>query len=367
MSISDKAAAPGPIALLGSGETSPTIRKVYNWLFQQMETPVNVSILETPAGFEPNSDYVAGQIGVYLEKRLQNYRPQVSIIPARKRGTAFSPDDPQLLTPLYEADVILMGPGSPTYAARQLYDSVAWHTLRACHALGATVFLASAATLAVSAHVMPVYEIYKVGADLHWQPGLNFLGDFGLDLIFVSHWNNNDGGDVLDTSRCYLGQDRFRRLVEMLPATTQGAPHTIVGIEENTALILDPVAASCRVMGQGGVIIIRNGHETAFASDTTFDVHELGSFHLPDVSTTIPDEIGGRVRQAVADVQAAKAAQPKPSAAVLSLVEQRAAARLRKDWDASDQLRAKIATAGWQVKDTPQGPALEPLSPEKDR
>ena len=74
---------PGPIVLLGSGETSPNIRRVYDDLFHRFVPPVNVSILETPAGFEPNSDYVAGQIGAYLEKHLQNHRPAVSIIPAR--------------------------------------------------------------------------------------------------------------------------------------------------------------------------------------------------------------------------------------------------------------------------------------------
>ena len=115
---------PGPIVLLGSGETSPNIRKVYDELFQTLETPVRIAILETPAGFEPNSDYVARQIGDYLEKRLQNYRPQISIVPARKRGTPFSPDDATLLPPLYDAQVLLVGPGSPTYAARQLRDSL---------------------------------------------------------------------------------------------------------------------------------------------------------------------------------------------------------------------------------------------------
>lgn len=361
MSIADTAAAPGHIVLLGSGETSPSMRHVYNWLFRQMDVPVNVSIVETPAGFQPNSNSVAGHIGAYLEKHLHNYRPHVSIIPARKRGTTFSPDDPQLLTPLYMADVILMGPGSPTYATRQLQDSVAWHTLRACHALGVTVILASAATLAASAHVMPVYEIYKVGEDLHWLPGLNLFGDFGSDLVFVSHWNNNGGGDVLDTSRCYLGQDRFRQLVEMLPPTPRGEAYTIVGIEENTALILDPATASCRVMGPGGVIMTRDGHETVFASGTTFDARELGAFHLPDYGTMIPREIWEYTCRAVGDAHAARTTQPKPSAAVLTLVEKRSTARQRKDWAASDQLRDEIAAAGWQVRDTPEGPVLEPF------
>ena len=45
-------------------------------------------------------------------------------------------------------------------------------------------------------------------------------------------------------------------------------------------------------------------------------------------------------------------------AEVISLVEQRAAARKSKDWQKSDQLRDQIAALGYVVKDTPQGPQI---------
>ena len=156
---------PGLIVLLGSGETSATVRTVYNWLFERLDTSIHIGILETPAGFEPNSAGVAGQIADFFKQRLQNFQPRTSVIPVRKRGTAYSPDNPELLTPLLEANVIVMGPGSPTYTVRQLQDSVAWQTLTACHRLGATLIFASAATIAVSVQALPVYEIYKVGED----------------------------------------------------------------------------------------------------------------------------------------------------------------------------------------------------------
>jgi cysteinyl-tRNA synthetase len=46
---------------------------------------------------------------------------------------------------------------------------------------------------------------------------------------------------------------------------------------------------------------------------------------------------------------------------VLALVEARQAARQQKDWAASDEIRQKLAGLGWQVKDTPNGPQIEPL------
>ena len=43
-------------------------------------------------------------------------------------------------------------------------------------------------------------------------------------------------------------------------------------------------------------------------------------------------------------------------AEVVSLAEQRTAARKAKDWTLADQLRDQIAALGWEVKDTPKGP-----------
>lgn len=353
-------ANPGPVVLLGSGETSPAIRKVYDGLFQRLETPVHVAILETPAGFEPNSDFVAGQIGVYLEKRLQNYRPRISVVPARKKGTALSPNNPDLLGPLYSADVILMGPGSPTYAVRQLRDSLAWQTLQACHRLGATVIFASATTIASSAAALPVYEIYKVGEDLHWKPGLDFFAAYGLKLIFIPHWNNNDGGADLDTSHCYVGTARHNALVEMLPAVV-GEDFTIVGVDENTALVIEPAQGECRVQGPGGVTVIRAGQTRHFAGGATFAATELGPFQPVDDHADLPADVWEKTCAEVERAHRLRRATPVPTDAVLALVDARQAARAARDWARSDQLRDQIAAQGWQVMDTAAGPVLEPL------
>jgi cysteinyl-tRNA synthetase len=45
---------------------------------------------------------------------------------------------------------------------------------------------------------------------------------------------------------------------------------------------------------------------------------------------------------------------------VIALVEERQAARARRDWVAADALRERIAAVGWSVLDTPEGPRLEP-------
>ena len=356
---------PGPLLLMGSGETAPGAQKIYHWLFSRIRArtgeDVRVAILETPAGFEPNSSYVAGQVGAYIQRRLQNFHPRIEIVPARKKGTPYSPDDPALAALLHDADVIFLGPGSPTYAARQLRDSRVWATLRACHRAGAALMLASAATLAFSRYTMPVYEIYKVGEDLHWQPGLDFFADFGLASVFVSHWNNRDGGEVLDTSRCYVGQARYAEMLELLPGGL--AENCVIGIDENTALVVEPASCSWQVMGPGSVTIQNQHGQIAVASGALHPMSDFGPFALPaPVERGLDPSVWADLLEGRRAAAAARAAQPHPAPAVLALLDQRQAARAAQDWATADRLRAAIAARGWQVLDTADGPMVKPLA-----
>jgi hypothetical protein len=346
---------PGLVVLLGSGETSPSGRRVFDWLLRRLPTPVQAAILETPAGFELNSDKVAGRIGEFLVHHLRNYDPQVRIVPARKRGTPQSPDNPEIAAQIPGADVIFLGPGSPTYAVRQLAGSLTWQTLVACHRLGASLVLSSAATIAASSHALPVYEIYKVGEDPHWRDGLAFFEPYGLSLVLVPHWNNRDGGEDLDTSRCYIGQARFEPLLELLPP---GA--TIVGIDEKTALILDLDAGTGYVQGQDNVIIQQAGTEERFGAGTQFPLSRLGPFQRPEPTSGLSPQVWEGVVAAL--LVASTSREMRPSPEVLTLVEEREGARTRQDWGAADELRERIADLGWQIQDTRQGPMLEPAA-----
>ena len=339
-------ATPGLVVLFGSGETSASGRRVFDWVFAQSPMAPRVAVLETPAGFEPNSDRVADREAEFIREHLQPYQPEVVVIPARQRGTPFSPDDPALLAPLLTASVIFLGPGSPTYAVRQLRGSLAWQYLLARHRLGAAVVLASAAAVAASRYSLPVYEIYKVGLDLHWQDGLDFFGAFGLALTFVPHWDNAEGGEELDTSRCFMGEARFRRLLGMLPEAL------VIGIDEHTALAFDLAAEVCQVMGRGGVTIIRDGKEARFVSGQAFPITELGSFHAAATDPGVASAMAlSLATQAVPSVTG-------PPAEVRELVEAREEARRRRDWALADALRQRIASLGWQVADTRKGPVL---------
>ena len=263
-------ARPGLIALFGSGETSSQGRKIHDYLMARLPAPVQVAILETPAGFQPNVVDVNDKIKQFLEKSLQNFKPAVTLIEARRKGSAYDPDDAALIAGLDAATYIFAGPGSPTYAARQLRDSLTWRRIRERQAAGATLAFSSAAAIALSAHVLPVYEIYKAGADLAWERGLDIFP--GLNLAILPHWNNAEGGAGLDTSHCFMGAERFARLYALLPANA-----VVLGIDEHTGLVIDPEAGECRVLGAGGVTILCAGERQVFASAATFPLSLLSS------------------------------------------------------------------------------------------
>ena len=66
----------GSILFLGSGETASAGRILHEQLFQKLsKKQVNVAVLETPAGFEPNSQQVASEVSDFFTDKLQNYHP----------------------------------------------------------------------------------------------------------------------------------------------------------------------------------------------------------------------------------------------------------------------------------------------------
>lgn len=341
----------GPIALFGSGETSPIAQRIHQRVMELLEPPICPAVLETPAGFEPNAAGVARKIIDYLDHRLQNFRPTSVSIPARKLGSDLDPNDPEIAAPILRSNYLFMGPGSPTYAARQLADTYTWYAMLARHRLGAALCFSSASTIAISQHTMPIYEIYKVGEDLHWKPGLDFFGHFGIPMVIVPHWNNNDGGDDLDTSHCYIGAERYEQLLSLLPN-----PVTILGVEENTGLIIRPVEQICEVVGIGGVVVVRNGVEHRYQSKESFATTELGAWRLPDAGAGLPEAIWQTAHAAA--VQTDEASNDAAPPDVIALAAERTTARKNREWATADRIRDELANLGWQVNDTPDGPEL---------
>lgn len=338
----------GRIAFLGSGETSLAGGRIFETLARLLPQPLHISIVETPAGFELNASLVAGRVADFLKARLGNYKPRIDLIPARKQGTEFSPDNPDILKPLSRADMIFMGPGSPSYMARQLRGTLAWDIVRARHRMGATLVFASAATISVGAWALPVYEIYKVGEDVHTKQGLDFFNDFGLDLSFIPHWNNAEGGVDLDTSRCFVGMERFELWRKLLPDE-----NILIGLDEHSGVIMDFDRNACDVHGVSSVSVLKKLGMEIYPTGASFRLSELGKFKTPD-----PIKAGIRSEAWEMIQNAPKNDEDQPPAEAVELLEQRKAARARKDFAESDRLRDAVAALGWTIQDTNEGQKL---------
>jgi hypothetical protein len=335
----------GRIAFLGSGETSLAGGRIFEALARDVKGPLRIALIETPAGFELNSAQVVGRVGDFMKTRLQNYKPVVDVIPARKKDSPYSPDDPEIVKPLLYANMIFMGPGSPTYAIRQLQDTLAWDVIRARHRLGATLVFASAATISIGAHALPVYESYKVGEDVHVVDGLNLFADFGLHVSFIPHWNNAEGGVDLDTSRCFIGMDRFAEWCGLVPSENQ-----TIGLDEHTGLIIDFESGLCEVSGVSSVSLVRECNPEMYASGSKFSLSELGEFQIPDpLEKAIPADVWELC------LHAPPLEDEQPSERVVALVQQRLLARANKNWAESDKLRDEISALGWTVQDSKDG------------
>ena len=335
----------GQIAFLGSGETSLAGGRIFESLARNIQEPLRIALMETPAGFELNSAQVVGKVGEFMKTRLQNYKPVVDVIAARKKNSAYSPDDPEIVKPLLYANIIFMGPGSPTYAIRNLKDTLTWDVIRARHRLGATLIFASAATISIGAHALPVYEIYKVGQDVHMVDGLNLFSDFGLHISFIPHWNNTDGGADLDTSRCFIGMDRFAEWCNLVPAGNE-----TIGLDEHTGLIMDFETGLCEVSGVSSISLVRECDPEMYPSGSKFPLSELGEFRIPE-----PIEKDSPAHVWEMCLNAPPLDDDRPSEHVIALVEQRVLARANKNWAESDKLRDEIAALGWTVQDSKDG------------
>ncbi|HZM21651.1 MAG TPA: hypothetical protein VFC02_07905 [Anaerolineales bacterium] len=335
----------GQIAFLGSGETSLAGGRIFESLARNIDGALHIALMETPAGFELNSSQVVGRVGDFMKTRLQNYKPIVDTIAARKKDSPYSPDDPEIIKPLLYANMIFMGPGSPTYAVRHLKDTLAWDVIRARHRLGATLVFASAATVSIGAHALPVYEIYKVGQDVHVVDGLNLFSDFGLHISFIPHWNNTDGGADLDTSRCFIGMDRFAEWCNLLPSENE-----TIGLDEHTGIILDFETGLCEVSGVSSISLVRDCVHEMYASGAKFPLSELGEFRIPDpIEKDIPSDVWDMV------MNAPPLEEDGPSHEIIALAEQRLSERAKKNWAESDKLRDQITELGWTVQDSKDG------------
>jgi hypothetical protein len=259
--------SPRLLALIGSGETSPTMVRVHRELLARLgPPPVPAVLLDTPFGFQENADDIARRALTYFAESVGHPMQLASF----RSATESTPlEHETMLARLREARYVFAGPGSPSYALRQWSGSLVPRILREKLAAGGCLAFASAAALALGVVTVPVYEIYKVGAPPHWLDGLNLLAETGLTAAVIPHYDNAEGG-THDTRFCYLGERRLAAMEQQLPG---GA--FVLGIDEHTACILDLGAGTASISGLGVVTVRVKGRSAELPAGETVPIDEL--------------------------------------------------------------------------------------------
>ena len=253
------------LAIMGSGETSPTMVKTHRQLIGRLSQP-NAVVLDTPYGFQENAPELALRAVEYFDVSVNT---AISPLGLTRMIGADALAVQQGLSALTDADYVFAGPGSPTYALRQWKNTQVSHILHEKLQRGGIVTFASAAALTLGTRTVPVYEIYKCGEEPYWLEGLNLLGEFGIPAVVIPHYNNAEGGHH-DTRFCYLGETRLNTLEQQLDDGEY-----VLGVDEHTGIVIDLNERTAEVVGNGVVTLRVKGNSTTFASGEILSIEQL--------------------------------------------------------------------------------------------
>ncbi len=251
---------------MGSGETTTGMLGVHREVFAGLPDPTDARLMDSPFAFQENADELVEKINQYFTESL-GHPLQAITLPASADALTVE----RALADIRAADWVFAGPGSPSYARR------CWEATGVPEALagvvapgrsGALVF-ASAAVVTLGDWALPVYEIYKVGEDPRWEPGIGLMSRvLGWQCAVIPHYDNREGG-THDTRFCYVGG---RRLAQIEPDLRDGF---ILGVDEHTALVLDLDAGTAWVAGRSAVTLRVAGVEDVVPNGSRLTIAEL--------------------------------------------------------------------------------------------
>ncbi len=244
---------------MGSGENSPAMVTPHQMILRDHGKDSYRINLDTPYGFQENADELTERITKYFEVNVGFPLRDVNL-----RNL-----DSSHIDEIDKADWLFAGPGSPTYALRIWRELGADKKFNALLQRGSIV-MASAAAMSLGAKVMPVYEMYKVGADPHWVDGLDVLGAAtGISAAVVGHFNNTQGG-THDTRYCFVGEKRMNTLLDQLDPATG-----VLGIDEHTGISFNLDTYQAQVFGKGSVTFIKGAERVELENKKVIDYRQL--------------------------------------------------------------------------------------------
>jgi hypothetical protein len=251
---------------MGSGETTPGMLGVHRAIFATLDPDADCRVLDSPFAFQENADELVERINQYFTESLGHPLRRITL-PADAEPLV----QEVALADIRSADWLFAGPGSPSYARRCWQGTGVPDALAQALAPGSTgaLVIASAAAVTLGTWALPVYEIYKVGEDPRWEPGIDLMSRvLGWRCALIPHYDNREGG-THDTRFCYVGARRLERIEGEL------SDGFILGVDEHTALVMDLDAGALTVSGRGGVTLRVAGVEEVLPAGTELQIAEL--------------------------------------------------------------------------------------------
>lgn len=354
------------LAIIGSGETSPTMVTVHRDLVGRlgMSSP-QATVLATPYAFQENAADVSARTERYFADSV-GLRVGVAAGTSPKADPGMAPplipwddeDETRQAAAIRAADWVFAGPGSPSYALAhwQAGPVAAGLRDRVLAGDGLTV-LASAAAATAGRFAVPVYEIYKAGGAPRWLAGLDLLGPLGLNVALVPHYDNAEG-ERYDTRFCYVGERRLAVMERDLPADA-----AVLGVDEHTAVLADLRTEEIEIRGRGGVTVRRSGDSVVLPAGTRLsmaDLRDLVHGVRPSAAAGGPEGDAARSAGGGAGVAGGSEEAPRPLPEIMAGAERRfgtAAAQRDADAMVGAILELETAITQWEADmDEDQGP-----------
>lgn len=244
-------AAPGAIALVGSGEFLPVMDETDRWLLDRVggAAQARVVVLPTASGLEePASPARWMRMGVDHFTRLG---AQVDAVPILDHRAAH---DPRLVGRLEDADFYYFSGGNPQHLIDSMIGTPAWEVILRRHAAGASLAGCSAGAMAICGGTVSRLRVVREGAPVEWVSALGLLPL----LVVMPHF---------DRMVTYVGREALDHVLHSVPGGS-----TLLGIDEDTALVrLDAQPdtsghTSWQVMGKRSVTTFSVDYSSVYQS-----------------------------------------------------------------------------------------------------
>jgi cyanophycinase len=223
---------PGALALVGSGEYLPQMEAIDRGLLDTLGGPASarVVVIPTASALELGMPERWNDMGV---AHFRGLGAQVTPIMLLNRDDA---RDEGVLADLRGADMYYFSGGNPEHVIETLRDTPAWQIISAGYAAGAVLAGCSAGAMMLGGYTLSVRSVMR-GQPPRWLHGLGVVPG----IVLMPHFDR-----VAD----FAGEDVFRSILASAPAVA-----TLVGVDEDTALVHRPAAGTWQVQGRQTVSV----------------------------------------------------------------------------------------------------------------